>query len=88
MSGDVYNRFIAGSALCQLSDERMPGVVQSPVHARALTDVGPGGLQGRDGSRRIKSGPSGAAAKLGMPASTLESKIQSLKIDKYRFKTP
>ena len=33
------------------------------------------------------SGPSGAAAKLGMPASTLESKIRSLKIDKYRFKT-
>ncbi|MFZ5447295.1 MAG: sigma 54-interacting transcriptional regulator [Thermodesulfobacteriota bacterium] len=32
------------------------------------------------------SGPSGAAAKLGMPASTLESKIKSLKIDKYLFK--
>ena len=32
------------------------------------------------------SGPSGAAAKLGMPASTLESKIKSLKINKYLFK--
>jgi formate hydrogenlyase transcriptional activator len=32
-------------------------------------------------------GPSGAAAKLGMPRSTLESKIRSLKIDKKRFKT-
>ena len=32
------------------------------------------------------SGPSGAAAQLGMPASTLESKIRSLKINKYRFK--
>jgi DNA-binding NtrC family response regulator len=32
------------------------------------------------------SGPSGAAAKLGMPATTLYSKIQSLKIDKIRFK--
>jgi PAS domain S-box-containing protein len=31
-------------------------------------------------------GPSGAAAKLGMPRSTLESKIRSLKIDKNRFK--
>jgi PAS domain S-box-containing protein len=31
------------------------------------------------------SGPSGAAAKLGMPASTLDSKIKSLKIDKRRF---
>ena len=32
------------------------------------------------------SGPSGAAAKLGIPASTLESKIKALKIDKHRFK--
>ncbi len=32
------------------------------------------------------SGPSGAAAKLGIPASTLESKIKTLKINKYRFK--
>jgi transcriptional regulator with GAF, ATPase, and Fis domain len=31
-------------------------------------------------------GPSGAAAKLGIPRSTLESKIRSLKIDKNRFK--
>jgi formate hydrogenlyase transcriptional activator len=33
------------------------------------------------------SGPSGAAAKLGIHRSTLESKIASLKINKYRFKT-
>ncbi len=32
-------------------------------------------------------GPTGAAAKLGMPRSTLESKIRSLKINKKRFKT-
>jgi transcriptional regulator with GAF, ATPase, and Fis domain len=32
------------------------------------------------------SGPSGAAAKLGIPRSTLESKIRSLKIDRNRFK--
>jgi formate hydrogenlyase transcriptional activator len=32
-------------------------------------------------------GPSGAAAKLGTPRSTLEHKIRSLKIDKNRFKT-
>ena len=32
-------------------------------------------------------GPSGAAVKLGMPRSTLESKIRSLKIDKNRFKS-
>ena len=33
------------------------------------------------------SGPSGAAAKLGLPGSTLESKIRSLRISKKRFKT-
>jgi len=32
------------------------------------------------------SGPTGAAAKLGLPGSTLESKIRSLKINKNRFK--
>ncbi len=38
-------------------------------------------------SRGQVSGPSGAAAKLGIHRSTLESKITSLKIDKHRFKT-
>jgi formate hydrogenlyase transcriptional activator len=33
------------------------------------------------------SGPFGAAAKLGMPPSTLESKIRSMHINKYSFKT-
>jgi formate hydrogenlyase transcriptional activator len=33
------------------------------------------------------SGPSGAAAKLGIPASTLESKIRAMKINKYSFRT-
>jgi DNA-binding NtrC family response regulator len=37
-----------------------------------------------DGGR--VSGPKGAAAKLGVPSSTLESKIKSLKISKHRFK--
>jgi PAS domain S-box-containing protein len=33
------------------------------------------------------SGPSGAAARLGVPPSTLESKIRTLGIDKHRFRT-
>jgi len=41
----------------------------------------------RDSRGRV-SGPSGAAAKLGMPRTTLESKVRSLKINKYRFKLP
>src|SRR5467141_3005091 len=40
----------------------------------------------RESGGRV-SGPSGAAAKLGIHRSTLESKITSLKIDKYRFKS-
>ena len=40
----------------------------------------------RESGGRV-SGPSGAAAKLGIHRSTLESKITSLKINKYRFKT-
>jgi formate hydrogenlyase transcriptional activator len=33
------------------------------------------------------SGPSGAAAKLGIPRQTLDSKISNLQISKSRFKT-
>jgi transcriptional regulator with PAS, ATPase and Fis domain len=40
----------------------------------------------RESEGRV-SGPSGAAAKLGIPGSTLDSKIRSLKINKNRFKT-
>jgi formate hydrogenlyase transcriptional activator len=36
-------------------------------------------------SRGRVSGPTGAAAKLGIPRQTLESKIRSLRIDKHRF---
>jgi PAS domain S-box-containing protein len=38
-------------------------------------------------SRGRVFGPTGAAAKLGIPRSTLDSKIKSLKIDKDRFRT-
>ena len=40
----------------------------------------------RDSKGRV-SGPFGAAARLGVPSSTLESKIKALKIDKRRFKS-
>ena len=39
-------------------------------------------------SRGRISGPAGAAAKLGIPTRTLDSKIKRLRINKYRFKTP
>jgi len=40
----------------------------------------------RESGGRV-SGPSGAAARLGIPGSTLDSKIRSLRIDKNRFKS-
>jgi formate hydrogenlyase transcriptional activator len=38
-------------------------------------------------SRGRVYGPAGAAAKLGLPARSLDSKIERLGIDKYRFKS-
>jgi len=38
-------------------------------------------------SRGQVSGPLGAAARLGIPRSTLESRIKSLNINKYRFRS-
>jgi transcriptional regulator with GAF, ATPase, and Fis domain len=55
---------------------RMPASQEKQTIEAALADA-----QGR------VSGPTGAAAKLGVPPSTLDSKIRALKINKYRFKT-
>lgn len=38
-------------------------------------------------SRGKVSGPTGAAAKLGIPSTTLESKIKRLRIDKHRYRS-
>jgi transcriptional regulator with GAF, ATPase, and Fis domain len=71
-----------------LSGESAPGRPQS-------ADPAPNGLLMREvemiesalmESKGRVAGPFGAAAKLGIPSSTLESKIQSLGIDKLRFK--
>ena len=40
----------------------------------------------REAQGRV-SGPTGAAAKLGIPRQTLESKIRKLGIDRYQFKS-
>jgi DNA-binding NtrC family response regulator len=55
---------------------RMPPTEEKKAIEEALADA-----QGR------VSGPLGAAAKLGIPPSTLDSKIKTLKIDKHRFRT-
>ena len=54
---------------------RMAASEEKKVIETALADT-----QGR------VAGPSGAAAKLGIPPSTLDSKIKLLKINKHRFR--
>ena len=53
---------------------------KSPTQEKEVIERALAGAGGR------VSGPSGAAAQLSMPPSTLESKIRSLKINKFRFK--
>ena len=55
---------------------RLSGHEEKELIERALAD-----------SRGRVAGPAGAAAKLGIPRSTLESRIRSLRIDKHRFQT-
>jgi PAS domain S-box-containing protein len=60
-----------------------PGVFnRRPAEEKALIEAALRECGGR------VSGPSGAAARLGVPGSTLESKIKALKINKDRFKRP
>jgi formate hydrogenlyase transcriptional activator len=59
----------------------MPLVAARAEHERALIEAALSECRGR------VSGPSGAAAKLGLPRQTLESKIKALGIPLQRFKT-
>jgi formate hydrogenlyase transcriptional activator len=59
----------------------VPLVVARAEHERALIEAALAECRGR------VSGPAGAAAKLGLPRQTLESKITALGIDIQRFKT-
>ncbi|MGB9032884.1 MAG: sigma 54-interacting transcriptional regulator [Acidobacteriaceae bacterium] len=62
----------------------LPGIAPLPddlsEHAREMIESALEASKGR------VSGPSGAAARLGVPRSTLESKIRALNIDKKRFR--
>jgi len=59
----------------------MPLVAARAEHERALIEAALAACRGR------VSGPAGAAAKLGLPRQTLESKIKALGIDTQRFKS-
>ena len=64
----------AADSLPQLLSERLATQEREMIEA-ALVE-----------SKGKVSGPQGAAAKLGIPQSTLDSKIRALKIDKYRYR--
>ena len=75
-----------------VDENSLPGKIQEPQppshpsagklldRQKEMIEVALGESKGR------VSGPSGAAAKLGIPSTTLESKIKALKINKNRFK--
>jgi PAS domain S-box-containing protein len=80
---DTENLTVDGSWLSDSSDEPSYGPLaklsadqERRAIEAALTDT-----------RGRVSGPSGAATKLGIPRSTLESKMKALGIKKYRFKS-
>jgi len=85
-SGDVFS--VDESWLSKDSAPPISRAVQSavlkaevePRSERAIIEAALAETRGR------VSGPSGAAARLGMPRSTLESRIRALKINKTRFK--
>src|SRR5436190_7781972 len=73
-----------------------PGMLQSKAQTATDTALKEAINGGHDRKAQIEAvlrethgrvyGPSGAAARLGMPASTLESRIRALKINKHQFK--
>ena len=85
-SGDVFS--VDELWLSKKSVSPVPRVKASPLakgrveslSEREIIETALAATRGR------VSGPSGAAAKLGIPATTLESRIKAFKIDKLQFK--
>jgi transcriptional regulator with GAF, ATPase, and Fis domain len=76
----VDESWLSRQPLATEANSRVALYENLPSQEKAIIETALSGSGGR------VFGPSGAAAKLGMPRSTLESKIRSLKIDKKRFK--
>ena len=67
---------------------QVPSPSGSPVHGQTLQDREKSTIEGALAETNGKvAGSTGAAAKLGLSPSTLESKIRRFKIDKRRFRT-
>ena len=79
------NTFSIDETWLKLTSHRSPApevplIVTVAAHEKELIEAALAKSKGR------VAGPSGAAAKLGIPRQTLESKIQSFRIDKHRFR--
>jgi formate hydrogenlyase transcriptional activator len=66
----------------RLSESRVPLSTTLAKHEKELIEAALADCGGQTG------GPSGAAAKLGLPRQTLDSRIKALGIDRHLFKTP
>jgi predicted ATPase/transcriptional regulator with GAF, ATPase, and Fis domain len=78
----LFRRSTATGSSVELGlSKKLPSSQEKASQEKAIIEAALTKCQGQ------VSGPSGAAAKLGIPGSTLESKIKSLKIDKNRFKS-
>jgi formate hydrogenlyase transcriptional activator len=84
---------VSDSDTLSLDSRWLPGRPAQPPKPQATVPSGTLAAREKDAieaalreSRGRVSGPFGAAAKLGVPSSTLESKIKALDIDKRRFK--
>jgi PAS domain S-box-containing protein len=80
-TGDVFAIDEAWLALGVPAGDNRPGTMRQTLHTeeKALIEAALARSRGK------VAGPKGAAARLGIPASTLESKIRQLKIEKDRF---
>src|SRR5262245_7092303 len=81
---DVDERWLSGRQLrARVSAASVSQILQPRTLATQEKDAIEAAL--RESKGRV-SGPFGAASHLGIPSSTLESKIKALKIDKRRFR--
>jgi len=76
----IDERWLAGGP------PKLPAVASPPASTLATCEKDVIEAALRESKGRV-SGPFGAAARLGVPSSTLESKIKALQIDKQRFKS-
>jgi formate hydrogenlyase transcriptional activator len=78
---------LASGELLQPADLELPGVAAPTCAAGESSDEKVRIEEALRAARGRVSGPDGAAASLGVPSSTLESRIRRLRIDKFGFRT-